>query len=168
MRKLIFAIIMLMVVSLSFGTITYGTVSTSTVATDFVRYEALTTVVVADTAANYIQSTVFTAGNKISGKEGLIVGTVTTALQHTAGTAVGKFYADVYVSADGTNFAIMGTYPAYVVTGATAGSVCVVPLKFITSAPYYRVRWIGLSAAGTAYTADIYGAIKTSIIVPGK
>jgi len=164
MKRLFMTLILMFAIAMSFATITYGTVTSATIGTDFVRYEGLTTVVVADTAANYIRSPIFTYGSKISGKEGLIVGTVTTSCQHSASSAVVRLRADVYVSADGTNFAIMGTYPAYVSSAATAGTVIVVPLKFITSAPYYTIRWVGGNGT-TDYTADIFGAIKTSIIV---
>lgn len=167
MRKIIFAILMVMLVAMLPAAITYSTVTSKTL-NNFASYTANTTVVVADTTAPYILSSTFTYGDKMSNRGMLIQGVVNTSLQHTVNTAVGKLKAVLQVSADGTNFADFASYDAYMSSAATAGTILVIPLSLSgVYAPYYRVKWVGYSAAGVALVADIFGKITTTITVPG-
>jgi len=165
-KKLIFALIMVLAVFMLPGTITYSTITSQTV-NKFAMDYGTTTVAVADTAANYIVSPVFTNGNLISNKEIIVTGTVVAAIQHTVSTAVQKLYCTLEVSPDGTNFAALATYPLYATSAATAGTVAVVPISLVSiHAPYYRIKWTGYSASGVAYTAKIFGTIRTAITHP--
>lgn len=167
MRRIIPLIIVMLILAVGLSaTITYSTVTTQTV-NRFAVMSGTTTVAVADTAANYILSPTFSAGYSISNKGIMINGVITTALKHTVSTAVGKVLAVLQVSADGTNYVDFASYNAYMSTGATAGTVITVPVSLVgIQAPYYRVKWVGYSATGVIYTADIFGAIKTQILVP--
>lgn len=166
MRKLTFLIMFLVLLIPLMGTITYSTITSQTV-NKFALHYGTTTVAVADTAANYIVSPVFTMGDKISSREIIVMGTVVADCKHSVSTAVQKLYCTLEVSGDGTNFATIAIYPVYATSAATAGTVAVVPISLTTmQAPYYRIKWTGYSASGVAYTAKIFGTIKTSIIAP--
>lgn len=167
MRKLIFILAMVLLVAMLPATITYSTVTSKTLNT-FGAYSGNTTVAVADTANPYILSPTFTIGDKISNRGIMITGVVNTSCQHTVNTAVGKLKAVLQVSADGTNFADFASYDAYMSSAATAGTILVIPISLSgVHAPYYRVKWVGYSAAGVALVADIFGKITTTITVPG-
>ena len=164
MKKTLF---MIMAFLLAFtcinAVITYSSV-TSTSAGKFITYTGLTTVAVADTAANHILSPVFTYGSQISNKGIMVTGVVVAALQHSVNVAVGKVKATLQVSSDGTNFADLYSFDAYIGTGATAGKVYIIPASTEgILAPYYRVKWTGYAPDGTIYIADIFGTIRTII-----
>lgn len=165
MKKLTIILILILAVFVTLSaTITYSSI-TSKSSGNLAYYSGTTTVAVADTAANYIVSPTFTTGYKLSGKAIMIIGTVTTALQHSAAKAVGILKGVLQVSADNSTFADVASLEAYPMTGCTAGSSVAIPASTIGMvAPYYRIKWVGYSAAGVLYTADIFGAIKTTII----
>lgn len=169
MRKyMILSVLMLLMIGSLFSTITYSAITTQTL-NRFAVMSGTTTVAVADTAANYILSPVFTAGYNISNKGVMIVGTVVASAQHTINTAVGKLKGVLQVSTDGTTFADLYSFDAYMSTGATAGTVLMIPTALGgVFAPYYRVKWVGYAPGGTIYAADIFGTIKTSIVIPSQ
>lgn len=167
MKKILILIVSMML--LVFGltaTITYSSI-TKIAVNKFEAQYGTTTVAVADTAANYILSPTFTEGYRISNKSIMVVGTVTTSLLHSAGTAVGKLKCVIQVSSDGTNYVDWASADAYMSSAATAGTVITVPVSLSgVWAPYIRIKWVGYSAAGVLYTAKIYGVIQTRIILP--
>lgn len=167
MRKLIFIMALLLIVTLLPATITYSSVTSKTLNT-FGIYTASTTVVVADTASNYIASPTFVIGDRVSNKGILIQGYVNTALQHTVNAAVVKVLPVLQVSADGVNFVDAAIGTAYIITGATATKVMMYPVSLSgIYAPYIRVKWLGWGAS-EAYAADIFGKITTTIVVPSS
>ena len=170
MRKLIFILAMALLVAILPATITYSTVTSKTLNT-FGVYSGSTTVAVGDTVAGsvpYILSPTFTIGDKMSNRGIMISGVVNTAILYSA-TPVSFLKCVLQVSANGSTFADFASYDAYMCTGATAGVVAMIPASLSgVHSPYYRVKWVGYSAAGTALVADIYGKITTSITVPGS
>ena len=170
MKRIILILVLLIAVMVGLNsTITYGTVTSKTIG-GFAVYSGTTTVAVGDTTAStsvpYIISPTFSAGNVISNKSIMIVGTVVAAIQHTVDTAQQSMYADLQASTDGSNFASVATFKAYSSTANTAGTVIVVPASLtVIAAPYYRVIWRAQSALGVAQVADIFGTITTSIYV---
>ena len=168
MRKLIFILAMVLLVAMLPATITYSTVTSKTLNT-FGVYSGSTTVVKEDTTAAYILSPTFSIGDKMSNRGIMITGVVNTAFQHTVDKAVGMLKGVLQVSSNGTNFADFASYDAYMSSAATAGTVLMIPASLTgVHAPYYRVKWVGYSAAGVALVADIFGKITTSITVPGS
>jgi hypothetical protein len=170
MKKVLTLLAMLMAIIGLSATISYGTISYSSVPTaspKFYQMYATTTVAVGDTAANYIDSTPFTSAKLSNSKNVTIYGVVSTACQHTASSAVGMLRPELMISVDGTNYTTIKVFYGYEVTGATVGTTCMVPTNLFDGiyAPYVKIRWRGLSAVGVAYTADIFGAIKTYLIV---
>ena len=170
MKRIILILTMLMVVMIGLNsTITYGTVTSKTI-NSFAVYSGTTTVAVGDTTTStsvqYIISPTFSAGNVISNKSIMIVGTVVADIQHTLNKAQSSLYADLQASTDGTNFASVATFKAYSSSANTAGTVIVVPASLsVIAAPYYRVIWRAQSALGVAQVADIVGTITTSIYI---
>ena len=98
MKKIILILTMLMVVMIGLNsTITYGTVTSKTIG-GFAVYSGTTTVAVGDTTVStsvpYIISPTISAGNVISNKSIMIVGTVDADIQHTINNAQSSLYAD--------------------------------------------------------------------------
>ena len=158
---------MLMVVMIGLNAQTYSAVTSKTI-NSFAVYSGLSTIAYGDTAVTqtaYIKSPVFSAGNIISHKSIMVVGTIVVDVKFGS-TTVNSVYADLQVSADGTNFSTVSSYKAYASASGAAGTVITAPISLATiAAPYYRVLWRGQWASGVAQTADLWGTINTAIYI---
>lgn len=163
MKKILFAMLMLVLAVSAFSTITYSTVTSKTTG-KIVTYAGLTTVAVGDTATPYILSPTFTNGSQMSNKGIMITGVVVTALKHSTNVAQGAVMPVLQASYDGTTFADLFTFGQYFTAGGTAGTTYVIPVSLTGYfAPYYRVKWVGYSTTGVINTAFMFGTIRTVI-----
>ena len=169
MKKLILILVLLTAVMLGLNAApVYGTVTSKTIG-GFAVYSGTTTyATAADTtgASMPIYSPVFTAGNVISNKSIMVVGTVTKDIKSAASAVLPRLYACLQVSVDGVNFSTVATYKVYSSSTCVAGTVITVPISLATiAAPYYRISWKGMLSTGTEETASLWGGITTSIYV---
>lgn len=169
-KKSVLLLILVLSVFMSLNAaITYSAV-TSKSDGRFITYTGTTTVAYADTANVFILSPVFRSGTALSGKGLIIHATVVDSIQHTfstdAGTAQSAIEAVLQVSPDGINFIDMYRAPAYRLSNPIAGAKVTVPMPTKGAiAPYFRIKWVGYSAAGVINVADIYGTITTTVVL---
>lgn len=171
MKRLLIILVLLMSLVMAFGadaTFTTGTPLYRTENTNFVKATQSTVLLASGATKAYFDTAAFD-GNKFAGKDIVISGTVTTNTITNTGTDVASVRPDIYISPDGTNWALLTSYTWTRITTLTVGGNC----TFVASlagvyAPYIKVRWQACVATTLAASTGGITAGGISTVITAK